>query len=185
MQFGPYTFKNFRSFRGSKSLSFNIYRNGHRFAYYTNDGNGGCGSVLPYPEKPKDSTQEEWEIIREFEAYAPAHTPRHIDSPEFGLSEHDSDVDYFAAAIASWADIEKLSRTHKKMGFGYTAVLLDNKVFPATAFPIKDNPDWDKTERIFNHYAVKKTLACPSFTIIPAGDVVFYDSFPEGNPFKE
>ena len=66
MQFGPYTFKNFRSFnfrsfmgRDGYGLSFSLHKGGHRFAYYTDDGNGGCGTVLPYPEKPKDSAHDE------------------------------------------------------------------------------------------------------------------------------
>ena len=45
--------------RDGYGLSFSIHKGGHRFAYYTDDSNGGCGTVLPYPEKPKDSAHDE------------------------------------------------------------------------------------------------------------------------------
>lgn len=187
MQFGPYTFKNIRSFMGHDGygLSFDIYRSGHRFASYMDAGDGAPGDVMPCPGDGKPDASRLWDQVEEFKAYALAHAPRYMPCPEFDLPEHDGDVDYFAAAIASWADIEKLSRKYRKMGYGYTAVLMDNKVFPAAAYPIREDPDWEKVEDMFNHYAVKKTLAYPSFTIIPAGDVKFDDAFPEGSTFKE
>lgn len=184
MQIGPYSFTNLKTFMGRDGygMSFSIYKDGHRFAYYTDAGNGGMGDVKPYPEKKtKPDWNGEWALIREFEEFAGSHSPKYPADEEYGLPEHDGDQDYFASAVAAWMELEKTAKKNGRDGHAYIAVLMENS-FPRMSFALEQY-----NEKLVREIFLRDKDRCgimkkPAFVILPTGPVTFESDFPMGTP---
>ena len=115
MKTGPYEYINVKTFRGMEGhgAECDIRKDGRKFAYYHDDGNGGEGRLEPLWDKDEGKWKANRALADEFMAYAYKNCPEQkdisMDDPVM-RSEH-LRLDLFMGRVLDWCLLEKQMKT--------------------------------------------------------------------------
>lgn len=111
MKTGPYEYINVKTFRGMEGhgAECDIRKDGRKFAYYHDDGNGGEGRLEPLWDEDEGKWKANRALADEFMAYAYENCPEQkdiaMDDPVM-RSEH-LRLDLFMGRVIDWCLLEK------------------------------------------------------------------------------